>query len=151
VTSLKTGSILYLCYGAATINTYQGNDTGTWNSAYKVIQHFGNSTVLDISDSTGINSITNHSIAASAGQIRGGASGFNGGANATYLDLGSNAAIKSSTLTYSIWINPTNVSSPGTIFGSSTESGGPQFRVASGILTFLQQNVDGIGSSGAVP
>ena len=92
VSSMATGSVVYMCYGNSGVTTYQGNDSGTWNSAFKLVIHMPNGSTLGVGDSTGINTTTNHSLTAGAAQIDGGATGFTGGSNATYVDPGSNAA-----------------------------------------------------------
>jgi hypothetical protein len=108
------------------------------------VQHLSNGTTLDVSDSTGINTVTNHSITAGAGQVDGAGSGFSGGSNGTYLALGSNAALQTNVFTYSAWVYYNG--GIGTIFGSSVDGGGPQLRVDPHV-TMLKQDMLGVGTS----
>ena len=45
--------VIYLQYGNATISTDQSNTTGTWDSNYVGVYHFGDGTTLNVNDSTG--------------------------------------------------------------------------------------------------
>jgi hypothetical protein len=77
--------LFYLGYGDASVSTFQGNVSGTWESNYKGVYHLPDGTTLATLDSTGnANDATNHNaVAAAAGQIDGGASFI--AANSQYL------------------------------------------------------------------
>jgi hypothetical protein len=60
------------------------------------------------------------------------------------------AAANTSTFTYAAWINPASLSGVGSVVASSA-FGGPQFYIASGLLTFTAQNAALIGQSSGAP
>lgn len=111
VASMATASAVYACYGNAAITTYQGNDTGTWNSAYVAVIHHGTASTLSITDSTGINTPSNtNSSTTGTGKIDGGATFVS--ASSQNINLGTNAALNPSTaLTYMAWYKGTSFTS----------------------------------------
>jgi hypothetical protein len=107
--SSSTNGVVYLAYGDSGISTFQGNVTGTWNSAFESVQHFPDGTTLTLLDSTSNDrdgAATNAAITASTGQIDGGAS-FNG-TNQSMKNGGS--AYPTGALTASIWMKFTTES-----------------------------------------
>jgi hypothetical protein len=75
--SHTTNVVFYMAYDDASVVTFQGNVTGTWNSAYKAVFHLANGSSISILDSTSnANNATNHgsvgAVSAVAGQIDGG-------------------------------------------------------------------------------
>lgn len=92
--SHTTDLVIYAAYGDSGVTTYQGNDTGTWDSNYKAVYHYKDGTTLSAADSTSNaenGSITG--VAAVAGQIDGGAD-FGGGSD------------KITTSAFSVYSNP---------------------------------------------
>lgn len=74
VPTLTTASdyVFYVCYGDASITTDQSNRTGTWNTNFKGIFHYGSPSSLSLNDSTSNgNDGTNHGLSAASGQIGG--------------------------------------------------------------------------------
>lgn len=59
VVSINTSSVVYLCYGDASITTDQSNKTGVWDANYLAVIHFPNGTTLSGSDSTSNNHTVN--------------------------------------------------------------------------------------------
>lgn len=115
IPTLTTGSdfVFYLCYGDATISTFQGNVTGTWNSNFKGVYHLGNGTSLSVADSTSNarNGTTSGTApTAIAGQTDGAMDTYNHGSGSdqryyTISDTGLPAG--SSSRTISFWyLNP---------------------------------------------
>jgi hypothetical protein len=98
-------TVIYLFYGNSAITSDQSNATGTWDSNYKGVWHFGNGSTLSLNDSTSNkNNGTNSGAGVVAGEI-GGAASFNGSSqyisvpDASSLDL-------TSAITLSAWVNP---------------------------------------------
>jgi hypothetical protein len=126
IASLGTGTtVIYLQYGNSAITTDQSNPTGTWDSNYVAVYHFGDGTTLNVNDSTGnANNGTNHSGTAVNTGIGSndanffGASGLGGSLalsslNLAYVDLGTNSSLNVSNLTIEYWAK--SVSSVSTI------------------------------------
>jgi hypothetical protein len=96
-------TVLYLYFGNATA-TSQQNATATWDSSYKGVWHLPNGSSLSVTDSTGLNTTTNHSAGATPGKVDGAAS-FNG--STQYVDLGS-SLVSTGNLTVDFWVNATD-------------------------------------------
>ena len=123
--------VIYLQYGNATISTDQSNTTGTWDSNYVGVYHFGDGTTLSVADSTGnANNGTNHGGTALNDGIGGSGSGGGGSiafasASSQYVDLGNAASLNiTGNITIEYWgklsagssgtlIALTNLTSPG--------------------------------------
>lgn len=72
LSSIAVGTVLYIGYHDASQTTALDNGTGTWNSSYKEVHHFGTYPSLSLTDSTSnANNGTNHS-ATSGGGINNG-------------------------------------------------------------------------------
>jgi len=73
VSSAAVGSVIYSCFGNSSINTYQGSDSGTWNSNYLFVHHYANGSTASYADSTShaLNGV-NTSTTATTGEIDGG-------------------------------------------------------------------------------
>jgi Domain of unknown function (DUF2341) len=72
--SHTSDTVIYLCYGDATVSTFQGGAYGAaWDSNYKAVYHLPNGTTIDGTDST-VNDVdlTNSSGTAVAGVVDGG-------------------------------------------------------------------------------
>jgi hypothetical protein len=66
----STDCVLYVWFGNSSITSYQGNNSGTWASAYRAVYHLGDGTTLSTADSTGnTNTLTvQHGAVAATGQ-----------------------------------------------------------------------------------
>lgn len=104
--SSTTDTVFYMCYGNAAITSYQGISSGTWDSNYKAIFHYGNGLTVATNDSTGNrNNATNNSVTASTSGVIGGAGSFNG--SNSFFSL---STISISSVTVSVWSNVPNTS-----------------------------------------
>jgi hypothetical protein len=108
VPSLSAGTVIYACYGNASVKSDQSNPAGTWNTNYKGVWHFPNGTILTQLDSTGVNNATKTAgVTPVAGQIYGGA--HLDGANAHDIHVTSPSGIYNlSDITVSAWVSPTS-------------------------------------------
>jgi hypothetical protein len=99
--SSSADTTIYMCYGGSMI-TDQSNKTGVWDSNYKGVWHLSTSNFL--TDSTGVNNLTNNSSVQQASmQIDGGAT-FNG---SNYLSNTIATGIPTSgQVTISAWLVP---------------------------------------------
>lgn len=76
--SIANGSVFYMCYGDAALNTDGSSGSTTWNSTnIGIALPLPDGTTLSVTDATGQQTTTNHSATATTGQIDGGAA-FNG-------------------------------------------------------------------------
>jgi prepilin-type N-terminal cleavage/methylation domain-containing protein len=75
VPSITGGTVIYLCYGNASVTTSQQNIAGTWNGNYAGVWHLPNGTALSANDSTGNgnNGTLVNTPTATTGKIGGGA------------------------------------------------------------------------------
>ncbi len=103
--SSTSDTIIYMYYGNPSA-TSQANGTGTWNTNYKGVWHLPTSSgSLTTNDSTSTgNNGTNSGASPTTGQIDGAAS-FNGTSN--YIRMASTYTVSSTSLTISMWLNPT--------------------------------------------
>src|SRR5262249_17210428 len=100
---------IYMWYGNANAVVPQDNKSGVWHNGYTAVWHLGNGTVLDMTDSTGLNNGSALNVSASQSAKIGGAASFSGATN-SYLDLPNNPSIEpTSALTLEAWINPTQM------------------------------------------
>ena len=109
VLSHTADSVIYMCYGDATVTTWQGGAKGSaWDSNYVAVYHFPDGSTLSLKDSTtNANDGTGGGTpGATSGQIDGGIGGFNG-STAIYVDYAHPTSVNGLTkLTYEAWINP---------------------------------------------
>lgn len=103
ISTLNTGSVVYLCYGDSGISI-NGSSSTTWDSSYKGVWHFNDPATLGLTDSTsnGYNLTNNNTVTATAGQISAGAAGKFNGTN-QYLSNASLAITSGSSITISFW------------------------------------------------
>jgi hypothetical protein len=125
VTSLSSGgNTIYMCYGNASISTFQGGATGTaWDSNYKMVWHLPNGTTLNASDSTtNGNTGTIGGATAVTGIIDGGAA-VNG---SSQISVASNAGLEVGTgdFTISVWEKTSASLSFGALFDKGTSGHG---------------------------
>ena len=79
--SHSSDTVIYMCYGNASITASEENKNGVWDSNFKIVAHLGNGTTLSANDSTSNASHgTITGATAASGGIDGGAS-FNGSSN----------------------------------------------------------------------
>lgn len=110
--SSSADTVFYMCYGNASVTTYQGGAVGAaYDSNYKLVHHLPNGTTLTANDSTinGNNGTLINIPTAIAGQIDGAAS-FNGSSQS--IDS-SNPTIVQNNWTLEAWMNPGNLSQEG--------------------------------------
>lgn len=103
---------IYAFYGDASIVSYQGNNTGTWNAVYKSVYHFADGVTLNTNDSTiNANTGTPHGgAAARSGQING-AAGFT--ANPDYISVVNSASLRAALPhTFRFWVYLNNYHGP---------------------------------------
>ena len=109
-----------MCYGNATITTFQGNNAGTWNANYLFVTHLpdGSSLTSPVPDSTSnaYDGTITGGVTATTGKIAGGAA-FNGSTG--YVTMGGLVTTASAPITMSAWINPSS-SAAGTFMGNQT-------------------------------
>lgn len=119
ISSLSNGSVVYLCYGDASLST-DGSSASTWDANYKGVWHFSDGTTLSMADSTGVNNGTGSgSPAAGTGKIDGGVTLSSG----NYVDVGNNASLQiTGAMTISAWVYPTDLS--GYYMGLTKTNGG---------------------------
>jgi len=103
-TGVDNGSVFNLCFGNASISTYQGNDTTVWsNGNYVFVVHAPNGTTLSMADS-GPNSIgvSSNTGTVTSGEIDGGVAYAS--ASSQYTDYGTPSATRLTTITTSFWV-----------------------------------------------
>ena len=121
VSSLSNGAAIYMYYGNSGETSDQQSKTGTWNTNYVMVQHFGNGT-LSANDSTS-NGLTGTITGATAASgIIGGAGSYNG-TTGTYIDYGAGNAIDTAIgnttggWTISTWFYANGNADQGSLFG----------------------------------
>lgn len=149
--SSTVDTVIYMVYGNSAITTDQSNPTGTWDSNYVAVYHFGSSSSLSVEDSTGVNDGTNHGATAGTGLIGGapgGAATFVQ-ASSQYVDIGTDPSILD--LTTDVTIEAILKADPSatsfgvafaTIAGSNPMSGflAPYFNYGSGNVAYNLYN-----------
>lgn len=118
--SSSADTVVFVFYGNSSITSDQSNKTGVWDSNFVGVWHLPNGTTLTTGDSTsnGNNATNVSSVAATTGEIGGGAS-FNGSSN--YLNVPIATSLKSiPAITSSLWMKTThlNATSQSTLFSN---------------------------------
>jgi hypothetical protein len=147
--SPSVDTTLYEYFGNASASAESsGNITGTWDSNYTGMWHFGNGTTLNLNDSTsnGNNGVS-YAAHAAAGQIGG---GVQGNASNQYVDITGMSSITYPQITIQAWVytgasyyesggaryianSHTDVDNNGfQIIGASGSSGGMQCQIGNG-------------------
>lgn len=103
VPSLAVGSVVYLGYGDAGLNT-NGSSASTWDSASQFVQPLSDGTTLSLSDYTTNYTSTNNGATAGTGKIDGGAVLNGSSQNYTVNSVG-NAISSDDTHRISFWFN----------------------------------------------
>src|SRR6266481_825978 len=113
VSHTATDTVIYVCYGNASITASEENKNGVWDSNFKIVAHLGNGTTLSANDST---SNASHGTITGATAVSGGIDGgasFNGSSNTiSFPDLSSVGDF-----TISALVNPTSPGDPTGAFG----------------------------------
>ncbi len=110
VPSISTGTVIYACYGDATVTTDQSHPSGTWNANYLAVYHLPNGTTLNASDSTSYaRDLSNigGTTATSSGEIDGAANMVH--ASVQYLK--STQITTSTALSWEGWVNAASLPS----------------------------------------
>lgn len=116
--SHTTDTVFYIAYGDATISTFQGNVAATWDANYLGIWHLADGTTLNLANSVGTNTATNHSATATTGQIDGGIAVT----TSIYADTGyTPSSITGFTL--SAWVKQTTSQTAGFPFSARDSNG----------------------------
>ena len=140
---------IYVMVGAASATDYSTPAT-VWSS-YLGVWHFGTSTSLTLTDSTGNNTATNHGGTATTGPTAfSGAAAF-AAASSQYIDLGGTLNATSSHISMLAWINPTGFEACQRIMSNLTGSAynGYEFYLGSGCVA-NGTGVVQIGTSGTL-
>lgn len=115
VISHTTDTVIYFCYGNATISSAVQAATATWDTTYVMVSHYpGTSSVINANDSTfnannGTTSATNTPVSSNspAGKIGPNAPFFTAntgnGTPSEYIDYGDTASTRVSNVTASVW------------------------------------------------
>lgn len=120
ISSINTGSVIYMCYGDASETADESDPTNTWDSNTLSVHHFPDGTTLTLLDSTANNiDGTNSGASATTGGKIGGAASFNGTTN--YVDLQNNIN-PTSAITLSCWGYATSASAYINLFSKSYTS-----------------------------
>jgi hypothetical protein len=105
--SSTVDTVFYCFFGDASVTTAQNTGsyapTAVWDTNYKGVWHLPDGSSLSLSDSTGLNTATNHSVGATTGKIAGGGS-FSAGSS-QYIDAGGTVSTASS-ITVEAWMFP---------------------------------------------
>lgn len=128
----------YLCWGDATVTTYQGT-TAAWPSEYIARWAVPNGSSLTTADSTANahDGTVTGGVTAAAGQLDG-AAAFNGSTG--YITASSFTALGNDLATWSCWINPHTTGGPLLVMGA-IDSNAP----------YISRNSDNTIWSGAAP
>lgn len=118
--STSSNTVITMCYGKVAQTTQLGSVNGTWDTNFKIVQHWPNGTTLTTNDSTSnaVNLTTHNTPTAATGQIDGGASFV--AASSQYMDGGTPTALQNlgtTATTYAFWIKPTTTSGNWTVAG----------------------------------
>jgi Concanavalin A-like lectin/glucanases superfamily len=121
--SSSVDTTVYLCLGKSSVTTYQGGSVGAaYDANTCAVLHLSDGSSLNLKDSSSKGAdLTNHSMAAAAGQIDGAAS--NGGTN--YANGTSACTFNGNPLTIEGWVlNTANSSSQSAEFSIGSTAGG---------------------------
>lgn len=120
--SHTTDTVIYMCYGDASITTDQSNKTAVWDSNYLFVQHLPDGTTLTANDSTsnGKNGTLVNTPTAAAGQIDG-AANFNGTNQSISMPTMSTGL--SSSFTFDAWVKPNGATTVNGVMVSEVNSG----------------------------
>ena len=120
VPSLTNGTVIYMFYGNPSVNTFQGNVAGTWNSNYVMVQHFASTSTVSGTDSTG-NAFngTNSGGTATTGKV-----GFGGAISFSSQNLMSFSTTSTLTAPFTVetWAQTATAAGINTFFGSRASS-----------------------------
>lgn len=121
----NTNYTFYMCYGNAGIAAFQGGAAGAaWDANYAGVWHFPDGTTLNKNDysANANNGTLNGTVAASTGQIDGGASWGLSGNNS--IDVANSASLAiTGSVTVEAWVKPSISSQFQTILSKATGGG----------------------------
>ncbi len=101
IPSISDGTVIYLCYGDASISTDQSNPTGVWDTNFKGVYHLPNGSSLSANSSTGSNNGSVTGAVAGTGKIDG---AFSGDGSGDYITVADDASLHSGDGTLSAWV-----------------------------------------------
>jgi|GEM_PF-1049851 len=120
VPSISSSTVIYMFYGNPSVSTFQGNVKGTWNSNFKLVNHFSSTSTISTTDSTsnGFNG-TNSGGTAGTGIV-----GIGGDGNFTGTSLMTFATTSSLTGTFTVetWAETQTAAGINDMFGSRSPS-----------------------------
>ena len=124
IPTLTSTTTIYMFYGNAGVNTFQGNVTGTWNSNFVAVWHLQSTDSTTSTDSTSNQyNGSNISTASTTGQIGKGGS-FNG--TSGYVSIGNNNLLPGGVGTVSIWAKLSSTTSVNNYLIAYGNDAGPQ-------------------------
>lgn len=104
----STSTVIWAFVGNAAVTTFQGNVTGTWNTAYKHVNHMGNGNTVHVEDST------NHDNGTPSGSPSTVSAKFGNGAislataSSQFIDLSTDSVLNPTAITVSMWVKATS-------------------------------------------
>lgn len=102
-----SSTVIYAWVNDPTVNTFQGNVAGTWNSAFKYVGHLTNGITPNGLDSTNqFNGTLGGSPSAATGKIDGAISFSN--ASSQFIDLGTGSGLNPTAITVALWVKATS-------------------------------------------
>jgi RHS repeat-associated protein len=137
--SHATDTVIYMCYGSASVTTDQSNKTAVWDSNFVSVYHLPDGSTLNASDSTANgNNGANSGTAAATGQIDGGGS-FDGSSKFININHPSAFNFGNGDYTFEAWVKPASATAAQTIIGKDDS-------VAGGRQWNFSLNNDGTGT-----
>jgi hypothetical protein len=130
--SHATDTVIYMCYGNASITTDQSNKTGVWDSNFKGVWHLNdNAANTVVSDSPGANNGTNQANTSSKTTNGKTAKALLYNNSSDYTDMATNVGnyTLSDSFTVEAWVNPALDSANRAIFGNAYALAGYLLRV----------------------
>jgi hypothetical protein len=121
--SSSANTVLYACWGAASVTTFQGNVNSTWDSNFTSVYHLPNGSTLSPNDSTANaynSSAVGGSVSATTGQVDGAAS-FSG---SVYLDTGNGQFGVTNSFTFQAWVFTSNFGENASVVGQGLDGFG---------------------------
>jgi biopolymer transport protein ExbB len=157
--SVSANTVIYVYYGDSAITTDQQNVTGTWDSNFAAVYHFGAGVSVTLTDSTSnANNCTNNSTTAVAGALTAGAASFSG--SSQYISCGTPSSLNiTSAYTIEAITNRPSNPSIGTFprivskLGTTTQGWEALLHDPTGFnnLAFYQQTIAGSQGDPAMP
>lgn len=147
--SHTTDTVIYMCYGDASITTDQSNPTAVWDTGFKGVYHLSDGTTLSGNDSTSNahNAVSTHSMPAGAGQVDG-AAAPNG---ASWIDYGNVADYNFGTgdFTVGFWLKTPSASGDGIVTKATAAGTNNGLYISGGTSVVQYYNGSAFINSGA--